>query len=78
LWSGKIAKARLEADRFLESALATAGPHLQALGRNRQACILKIANSFAAAEALRATFLAAGPVRRVLRDKVAEIRGLSQ
>jgi len=41
---------------------------------NRQSaetCILKIANSFDPAEPLRATFLAAAPVRRVLREKIA-------
>ncbi len=36
-----------------------------------ETCILKIANSFAPDEPLRATFLAAAPVRRVLREKVA-------
>jgi hypothetical protein len=33
-----------------------------------ETCILKIANSFAPDEPLRATFLAAAPVRRILRD----------
>jgi len=37
-----------------------------------ESCILKIANSFAPDEPLRASFLAAGPVRRVLRDKVLD------
>jgi DNA-binding winged helix-turn-helix (wHTH) protein/tetratricopeptide (TPR) repeat protein len=35
-----------------------------------QASILKIANSFAPDEPLRATFLAAAPIRRILREKV--------
>ena len=35
-----------------------------------EACILKIANSFAPDEPLRAMFLAAAPVRRILREKV--------
>ena len=34
-----------------------------------ETCILKIANSFAPDEPLRATFLAAAPVRRILREK---------
>jgi hypothetical protein len=36
-------------------------------------CILKIANSFEADEPLRATFLAASPVRDILRAKVSAI-----
>jgi hypothetical protein len=36
-----------------------------------ESCILKIANSFALEEPLRATFLAAAPVRGVLGEKVA-------
>jgi hypothetical protein len=42
-------------------------------GMNREraeTCILKIANSFAPDEPLRATFLAAAPVRRILREKI--------
>jgi hypothetical protein len=35
-----------------------------------ETCILKIANSFGPDEPLRATFLAAAPVRRVLREKI--------
>jgi DNA-binding winged helix-turn-helix (wHTH) protein/tetratricopeptide (TPR) repeat protein len=35
-----------------------------------ETCILTIANSFAPDEPLRATFLAAAPVRRILREKV--------
>jgi len=35
-----------------------------------ETCILKIANSFAADEPLRTTFLTAAPVRRVLREKI--------
>jgi len=35
-----------------------------------ETCILKIANSFAPDEPLRATFLAAAPVRRVLCEKI--------
>ena len=35
-----------------------------------ETCILKIANSFAPDEPLRATFLAAAPVRRILRETV--------
>jgi len=35
-----------------------------------ETCILKIANSFASDEPLRATFLAAAPVRRILREIV--------
>jgi len=127
LLSGKVSEARAAADRFLQSALSTADPHLQALAwelqarvamaendgagareaiqhslaivdsfeipvaawqthaaawqfyqqakehkaaeANRQraeACILKIANSFAPDEPLRATFLAAAPIRRIL------------
>ena len=34
-----------------------------------EVCVLKIANSFAPDEPLRATFLAAAPVRRILREK---------
>jgi len=127
LQSGNIVTARLEADGFLESALSTADPHLQALGwemktrvamaekdwmgareyvqraiaivdrfevlvagwqvhatawhlyrhakdkeaaeRHRaraEACILKIANSFANDEPLRELFLSARPVARIL------------
>ena len=123
--------ARTAADGFLESALSTADPHLQALAwdlktrvamaekdfkgaresiqqalaivdkfeilvaawqvygtawqlyqrvkepnmaeTNREraeTCILKIANSFAADEPLRTTFLAAAPIRRILREEV--------
>jgi tetratricopeptide (TPR) repeat protein len=36
-----------------------------------ETCILKIANSFAADEPLRTTFLTADPVRRILREKVS-------
>jgi len=132
LMSGDLSRAGTEADSFLESALSTADPHLQALawelktrvamakndfkcaresiqqalaivekfeilvaawqvyatawhlyqhlnerktaGMNREraeTCILKIANSFAPDEPLRATFLAAPPVRPILREKVA-------
>jgi DNA-binding winged helix-turn-helix (wHTH) protein/tetratricopeptide (TPR) repeat protein len=131
LLSGNILKARTTADRFLESALSTADPHMHALAwelkariaisdgdlndarkcieralavvdkfeilvaawqvyatawhlhwhakehkiaelnRERaETCILKIANSFAPDESLRATFLAAAPVHRILREKV--------
>jgi DNA-binding winged helix-turn-helix (wHTH) protein len=127
LQSGNILNARLDADLFLESALSTADPHLQALAwemktrvamaeqdsmgareylqqavvivekfevlvaawqvhatawqfyrhtkedkpaeasRGRaEACILKIANSFARDEPLRASFLSAPSVARVL------------
>jgi DNA-binding winged helix-turn-helix (wHTH) protein len=127
LLSGNILNARLEADLFLESALSTADPHLQALAwemkarvamaeqdwtgarecvqqalaivekfevlvaawqvhatawrlclharddkpaeANREraeACILRIANSFARDEPLRASFLSAPPIARVL------------
>jgi hypothetical protein len=127
LLSGNILNARLEADLFLESALSTADPHMQALAwemktrvamaekewigareyvqqalaivekfevlvaawqvhatawqlylhakddktaeANRErseACILKIANSFARDEPLRASFLSAPPIARVL------------
>ncbi len=127
LLSGNVLNARLEADLFLESALSTADPHLQALAwemktrvamseqdwmgareyvqqalaivekfevlvaawqvhatawqlylqarddkpaeANREraeACILKIANSFARDEPLRASFLSAPPIARVL------------
>jgi len=38
--------------------------------KRAEACILKIANSFAADEPLRATFLAADPVHRILREQV--------
>jgi DNA-binding winged helix-turn-helix (wHTH) protein/tetratricopeptide (TPR) repeat protein len=131
LVSGDLSRAGTAADSFLESALSTADPHLQALawdlktrvaiakndfkraresiqqalaivdkfeilvaawqvhataGRlyrhirehktaemNREraeACILKIADSFAPDEPLRATFLAAAPVRRILHERV--------
>jgi len=131
LLSGNMQNARTAADGFLESALSTADPHLQALAwelktrvamaeddlkgareciqqalaivdkfeilvaawqahgtawqlyrqvkehktaeTNREraeTCILKIANSFALDEPLRATFLAAAPVRRILRESV--------
>ena len=131
LLSGNIKKARTTADRFHESALSTADPHLQALAwelktrvaiaegdlasaqghiqealaiidkfeilaaawqvhgtasrlytqlkdrktaethRERaKACILTIANSFDPDEPLRASFLAAAPVRRILDEKV--------
>jgi len=127
LLSGNALNARLEADLFLESALSTADPHLQALAwemktrvamseqdwmgarefvqqalaivekfevlvaawqvhatawqlylhtrddkpaeANREraeACILKIANSFTRDEPLRASFLSAPPIARVL------------
>ena len=127
LLSGNVLNARLEADLFLESALSTADPHLQALAwemktrvamsehdwmgareyvqqalaivekfevlvaawqvhatawqlylhtrddkpaeasRERaEACILKIANSFVRDEPLRASFLSAPPIARVL------------
>jgi len=133
LLSGNMQNARTAADGFLESALSTADPHLQALAwelktrvamaeddlkgareciqqalaivdkfeilvaawqahgtawqlyqqvkehktaeTNREraeTCILKIANSFALDEPLRATFLAAAPVRRILREKCRE------
>ena len=126
---GDLSSARTAADGFLESALSTADPHLQALAwdlktrvamagsdlqgaresiqqalaivdkfeilvaawqtfgtawqvyqhakedktaetyRDRaEICILRIANSFALDEPLRATFLAAAPVRRILRE----------
>jgi tetratricopeptide (TPR) repeat protein len=39
--------------------------------KRAESCILKIANSFAPEEPLRATFLAAAPVRHILREKVA-------
>jgi DNA-binding winged helix-turn-helix (wHTH) protein/tetratricopeptide (TPR) repeat protein len=131
LLSGNIANARSAADGFLESALSTADPHLQALAwdlktrvamaendfegargciqqalgivdrfeilvaawqvsatawqlyqhvrehktaeTNREraeTCILTTANSFAPDEPLRATFLDAAPVRRILREKI--------
>jgi len=38
--------------------------------KRAEACILKIANSFAPEEPLRATFLAAAPVRRILGERV--------
>jgi DNA-binding winged helix-turn-helix (wHTH) protein/tetratricopeptide (TPR) repeat protein len=38
--------------------------------KRAETCILKIANSFAADEPLRATFLAAAPIRRILRETV--------
>jgi tetratricopeptide (TPR) repeat protein len=38
--------------------------------KHAETCILKIANSFAPDEPLRATFLGADPVRRILREKV--------
>jgi tetratricopeptide (TPR) repeat protein len=127
LQSGDILNARLEADGFLESALSTADPHLQALAwemktrvamaekdwigareyiqqaiaivdryevlvagwqvhatawhlyrhakdkeaaerhlARAEACILKIANSFANDEPLRESFLSARPVARIL------------
>ena len=132
LLSGNILNARTAADGFLESALSTSDPHLQALGwelktrvamaennlngareciqqalaivdkfeilvaawqvyatawhlhehanehkiaeANREraeTCIIKIANSFAPDEPLRTTFLSAAPVRRILREKLA-------
>jgi len=37
-----------------------------------ETCIRKIANSFAPDEPLRATFLAAAPVRRILRERVVK------
>ena len=128
---GNIVNARTAADGFLESALSTADPHLQALAwdlkaraaladsdlqgaresiqealaivdkfqsvvaawqvyasawqihrqlkenkiaeayrEHAEACILKIADSFAPDEPLRTTFLAAAPVRRVLGKRV--------
>ena len=131
LMSGDLSRAGIAADSFLESALSTADPHLQALAwdlktrlamaendfkgaresiqqalaivdkfeilvaawqvyatawqlcervkerktaevnRERaETCILKIANSFAPDEPLRATFLSAAPVRRILREKI--------
>jgi DNA-binding winged helix-turn-helix (wHTH) protein/tetratricopeptide (TPR) repeat protein len=39
--------------------------------KRAETCILKIANSFEADEPLRATFLAAAPFRRILREEVA-------
>jgi hypothetical protein len=36
-----------------------------------EACILTIANSFAPDEPLRTTFLTADPVRRILRERIA-------
>jgi DNA-binding winged helix-turn-helix (wHTH) protein/tetratricopeptide (TPR) repeat protein len=132
LMSGDLSSARTAADGFLESALSTADPHLQALAwdlkarvamaesdshgalesiqqalaivdkfeilvaawqvygtawqahehvkehktaeTNREraeACILTIANSFAPDEPLRTTFLTADPVRRILRERIA-------
>jgi tetratricopeptide (TPR) repeat protein len=129
LRGGDILKARSVAQGFLQSAMSTADPHLQALGwdlktrvamtdgdyqeareflqqalpivekfeipipawqvystawqlhehlkepqqaaANREhaaSCLLKIADSFSPDEPLRATFLAAAPVRRVLHD----------
>jgi DNA-binding winged helix-turn-helix (wHTH) protein/tetratricopeptide (TPR) repeat protein len=38
--------------------------------KHAETCILKIANSFAPEEPLRATFLAADAVRRILREKI--------
>jgi tetratricopeptide (TPR) repeat protein len=38
--------------------------------KRAEACILKIANSFAPEEPLRATFLAAAPIRRILGENV--------
>jgi tetratricopeptide (TPR) repeat protein len=41
--------------------------------RDRAAsCILRIANTFAPEESLRATFLAAAPIRRILSDKTGD------
>ena len=42
----------------------------EAYSDRAEACVLKIANSFAADEPLRATFLSADPVRRILHRKV--------
>ena len=131
LAAGKLDNARVEANRLLESALATADPSLQGLAweanarlnmaeknwecaeksvqeglsllekfeipsaawrldgtawalhlhlknektaethrKRAEACILKIANSFAPEEPLRATFLAAAPIRRILGEKI--------
>jgi DNA-binding winged helix-turn-helix (wHTH) protein len=133
LLSGNIVNARAAADGFLDFALSTADPHLQALAwelktrvamaandwtdareymrralaivdmfeipvaawqthatawqlyrhakehklaethRDRaETCILKIADSFAPDEPLRATFLAAAPVRGILRERVEQ------
>ncbi len=38
--------------------------------KRAEACILKIANSFPPEEPLRATFLAAAPIRRILGENV--------
>ena len=43
----------------------------EAYRKRAEDCILKIANSFAPGEPLRATFLAAAPIRRILGEKVA-------
>ena len=130
LASGKLQKARLAADRFLESALSTAEPNLQALAweagarvamaendwnaaeekiekglailqafeipttawrvhatrsdlyrqakndtaaeahrARAEAIILRLANSFAPEDPVRDAFLAAAPVRRILRPR---------
>ena len=59
-------------------AYATAGQLYQSVGEHHlaemhrkrsQSCILKIADSFALEEPLRATFLAATPVHRILRGQ---------
>lgn len=139
LLSGNVAKARTAADGFLESALSTSDPHLQALGWELQArvalgendsrrarvsiqqaltivdkfdvpvaawqvhgtawqlhrrarefkaaethrdraesCILKIANSFASDEPLRASLMSAAPVRLILREKLMTKQGLGR
>jgi DNA-binding winged helix-turn-helix (wHTH) protein/tetratricopeptide (TPR) repeat protein len=129
LLAGNIQNARASADTYLQSALSTADPHLQALAwdlktrvamaendwtgareyvlralaivnefeiliaawqthatawqlyqhdkehktaetsrAHAEKCILKIANSFDPDELLRATFLAAAPIRRILSE----------
>jgi DNA-binding winged helix-turn-helix (wHTH) protein/tetratricopeptide (TPR) repeat protein len=139
LLSGNMQNARTAADGFLESALSTADPHLQALAwdlktrvtmaendfkgareciqqalaivdkfeilvaawqvyatawqlyrhekehktaeMNRErgeACVFKIADSFAPDEPLRATFLAAAPVLRILGERVQNKRARGQ
>ena len=45
--------------------------------KRAETCIVKISNSFAADEPLRATFLAAAPVRRILRKTVGNRATLS-
>jgi DNA-binding winged helix-turn-helix (wHTH) protein/tetratricopeptide (TPR) repeat protein len=136
LASGHLRNARTEADRFLESALSTVEPNLQALAweaaarvamaekdwkgaeqniekglallerfaipttawrvhatrwdlcrhakddtagethrARAESIILALANSFAPEEPLRQTFLAAAPIRRILRSQAGTTRG---